>query len=103
MKMSEFDKINSTSLYESLDKWDKMHIPNLKNDANLIKKISFKLKKEYDDIRFDNLNFKKKLSRKLPRLKTLTKNKKIQNFYKNIETENSNVLAQNINIAKKKI
>ena len=102
MKMSEFDKINSTSLYESLDKWDKMHIPNLKNDANLVKKISFKLKKEYDDIRFDNLNFKKKLSRKLPRLKTLTKNKKIQNFYKNIETENSNVLAQNINIAKKR-
>ena len=102
MKMSEFDKINSTSLYESLDKWDKMHIPNLKNDANLVKKISFKLKKEYDDIRYDNLNFKKKLSRKLPRLKTLTKNKKIQNFYKNIETENSNVLAQNINIAKKR-
>ncbi len=102
MKMSEFDKINSTSLYESLDKWDKMHIPNLKNDANLIKKISYKLKKEYDDIQFDNLNFKKKLSKKLPRLKTLTKNKKIQNFYKNIETENSNVLAQNINIAKKR-
>ena len=102
MKMSEFDKINSTSLYESLDKWDKMHIPNLKNDANLIKKISYKLKKEYDDIQFDNLNFKKKISKKLPRLKTLTKNKKIQNFYKNIETENSNVLAQNINIAKKR-
>ena len=52
--------------------------------------------------KFDNLNFKKKLSRKLPRLKTLTKNKKIQNFYKNIETENSNVLAQNINIAKQR-
>ena len=36
------------------------------------------------------------------RLKRMNKNENIQNFYKNIEQENSNVLAQNINMMKKR-
>ena len=93
---------NALTLSENLDKWDKLHLPKVDKYQNIIRKISKKLTKEYDYIQSNNLNFKQSLSRNVARLKTQTKNENLKNFYKNIEQEESNVLAQNINMVKQR-
>ena len=93
---------NALTLSENLDKWDKLHLPKVDKFPNIIRKISKRLTKEYDYIKSNNLNFKQSLSRNVARLKTQTKNENLKNFYKNIEQEESNVLAQNINMVKQR-
>ena len=90
------------TLSENLDKWDKLHLPKVDKFPDVIRKISKRLTKEYDYIKTNNLNFKQSLSRNVGRLKTQTKNENLKNFYKNIEQEESNVLAQNINMVKQR-
>ena len=93
---------NALTLPENLDKWDKLHLPKVDKFPNIIRKISKRLTKEYDYIKSNNLNFKQSLSRNVARLKTQTKNENLKNFYKNIEQEESNVLAHNINMVKQR-
>ena len=93
---------NALTLSENLDKWDKLHLPKVDKYPNIIRKISKRLTKEYDYIQSNNLNFKHSISRNVGRLKTQTKNENLKNFYKNIEQEESNVLAQNINMVKQR-
>ena len=87
------------NLIESLDKWDKIHVINKKSK----KKVNFfesKTITENDNNSIAVLSYKQKTSRNLKHLKTQTQNANIQNFYKKIEEENSNILAQNLNIIK---
>ena len=87
------------NLIESLDKWDKIHVINKKSK----KKVNFfesKTITESDNNSIAVLSYKQKTSRNLKHLKTQTQNANIQNFYKKIEEENSNILAQNLNIIK---
>ena len=101
MSESIYD-FNPLTLSENLDKWDKLHLPKVDKFPDVIRKISKRLTKEYDYIKTNNLNFKQSLSRNVGRLKTQTKNENLKNFYKNIEQEESNVLAQNINMVKQR-
>jgi len=98
--MSEgIEDINALTLYEQLDKWDKTHLPKLKN-YDLIRKVTKKISQKFDGDQFRTIRFQQSLSRNLNNLKATTKNENLQKFYKNIEQEKSNVLAQNINMVK---
>ena len=100
--MSEgIEDINALTLYEQLDKWDKTHLPKLKN-YDLIRKVTKKISQKFDGDQFRTIRFQQSLSRNLNNLKATTKNENLQKFYKNIEQEKSNVLAQNINMVKQR-
>lgn len=86
-------------LIESLDKWDKTHI-NTKKSKKKVNFFESKTITESDNNSIAVLSYKQKTSRNLKHLKTQTQNANIQNFYKKIEEENSNILAQNLNIIK---
>ncbi len=101
MSNNNINDSNSYILYD-LNKWDKSHLPELRKNSILKEQIMEKLSKEFSESQYNNLNFKFTLSRNMNRLKRMNKNENIQNFYKNIEQENSNVLAQNINMMKKR-
>jgi hypothetical protein len=87
------------NLIESLDKWDKTHI-NTKKSKKKVNFFESKTITESDNNSIAVLSYKQKTSRNLKHLKTQTQNANIQNFYKKIEEENSNILAQNLNIIK---
>ena len=93
------EDINALTLYEQLDKWDKIHLPKLKN-FELTRKVTNKISQRYDSEQFKTIRFHHALSQNLNNLKASTKNENLQKFYKNIEQEKSNVLAQNINMVK---
>ncbi len=98
--MSEgIEDINALTLYEQLDKWDKIHLPKLKN-FELTRKVTSKISQRYDSEQFKTIRFHHALSQNLTSLKASTKNENLQKFYKNIEQEKSNVLAQNLNMVK---
>ena len=86
-------------LIESLDKWDKTHI-NTKKSKKKVNFFESKTITESNNNSIAVLSYKQKTSRNLKHLKTQTQNANIQNFYKKIEEENSNILAQNLNIIK---
>ena len=86
-------------LIESLDKEDKTHI-NTKKSKKKVNFFESKTITENDNNSIAVLSYKQKTSRNLKHLKTQTQNANIQNFYKKIEEENSNILAQNLNIIK---
>ena len=90
------------NLIESLDNWDKIHVAKkIKN-----KKVNFFEPSKSTNFSNENntsinvLSYKQKTTRNLNHLKTQTSNKNIQKFYKKLEEENSNILAQNLNIIK---
>ena len=95
------EDINALTLYEQLDKWDKIHLPKLKN-FELTRKVTNKISQRYDSEQFKTIRFHHALSQNLNNLKASTKNENLQKFYKNIEQEKSNVLAQNINMVKQR-
>ena len=66
----------------------------------LTRKVTNKISQRYDRDQFRTIRFQQSLSRNLNNLKATTKNENLQKFYKNIEQEKSNVLAQNINMVK---
>jgi len=101
MSNNNINDSNSYKLFD-LNKWDKSHLPELRKNSILKEQIMEKLSKIFNESQYNNLNFKFTLSRNMNRLKRMNKNENIQNFYKNIEQENSNVLAQNINMMKKR-
>ena len=101
MSNNNINDSNSYKLFD-LNKWDKSHLPELRKNSILKEQIMEKLSKVFSESHYNNLNFKFTLSRNMNRLKRMNKNENIQNFYKNIEQENSNVLAQNINMMKKR-
>lgn len=92
------------NLIESLDNWDKIHVVSKKNIKN--KKVNFFEPSKSTNFSNENntsinvLSYKQKTSRNLNHLKTQTSNENIQKFYKKLEEENSNILAQNLNIIK---
>ena len=98
--MTDEEKENFTNY--DLDKWEKSHLPELRKNSFLKSQIMEKMSKIFNENQYNNLNFKFSLTKNLNRLKIINKNENIQNFYKNIEQENSNVLAQNINMMKKR-
>ena len=98
--MTDEEKENFTNY--DLDKWEKSHLPELRKNSFLKSQIMEKMSKIFNENQYNNLNFKFSLTKNMNRLKIINKNENIQNFYKNIEQENSNVLAQNINMMKKR-
>ena len=96
------EESNSEKIVERLDKWDKIHLPKLNKNSDIIETISKKLTNKYDNIQYENINLKQRMSRNIPQFKTLSKNENIQKFYKTIQQEKSNVLAQNINMVKQR-
>ena len=96
------EESNSEKIVERLDKWDKIHLPKLNKNSDIIETISKKLTNKYDNIQYENINLKQRMSRNIPQFKTLSRNENIQKFYKTIQQEKSNVLAQNINMVKQR-
>ncbi len=96
------EESNSERIVEKLDKWDKIHLPTLNKNSDIIETISKKLTNKYDNIQYENINLKQRMSRNIPQFKTLSRNENIQKFYKTIQQEKSNVLAQNINMVKQR-
>ena len=96
------EESNSERIVEKLDKWDKIHLPKLNKNSDIIETISKKLTNKYDNIQYENINLKQRMSRNIPQFKTLSRNENIQKFYKTIQQEKSNVLAQNINMVKQR-
>ncbi len=96
--INSFDENN---LYKTLDKWDETHVPQVPKNMKFKRTIVRRVSRHFEEDKFKNLNFKQKLSTHLDKEKNQTPGK-IKNFFKNIDEEKSNLVAQNINIMKKK-
>ena len=68
----------------------------------LTRKVTNKISQRYDRDQLRTIRYHHALSQNLNNLKASTKNENLQKFYKNIEQEKSNVLAQNINMVKQR-
>ena len=97
------EDINALTLYEQLDKWDKIHLPKLKN-FELTRKETNKISQRYDRDQFRTIRFQQALSQNLNNLKASTKkHENLQKFYKNIEKEKSKCISLKYKYGKTRI
>lgn len=85
---------------KDLDKWDEQHlkIQSQKHHSMIKRKATNLLQKSS----LMCLNYKTNVSSDFNRLKSSFTNKNVTDFYKNIQQETSSLLAQNINMVKKR-
>ena len=95
--INSFDEIN---IYKTLDKWDETHLPQALKNQQIKRTVVRRVSRHFEEDKFKNLNFKQKLSSHLEN--DIKAPETLKSYYKNLDEEKSNLVAQNINIMKKK-
>ena len=92
-----------SSLNFTLDEWDKQHVkPTKENSQFWHRRLVRRSTKLIEEGKLDTLNFKTNVQKDFKMLKSMKGIKKLETFCKDIEEEKSAVLAQNINVAKRR-
>ena len=95
--INSFDEIN---IYKTLDKWDETHLPQALKNQQIKRTVVRRVSRHFEEDKFKNLNFKQKLSSHLEN--DIKAPETLKSYYKNLDEEKSNLVAQNINLMKKK-
>ena len=96
--INSFDEIH---LYKTLDKWDETHLSQNIKHQKIKRTVVRRVSRHFEEDKFKNLNFKQKLSSHLDKEVDSTP-ETIKTYLNNLDEEKSNLVAQNINLMKKK-
>jgi K+/H+ antiporter YhaU regulatory subunit KhtT len=88
----------------SLDEWDKKHVKQTENQKGNFwrRRLERRSTKLILDSKIDTINFKTQVSKDVQILRSMKTIRHLENFYKDIEEEKSNILAQNMSVGKKR-
>ena len=95
------NSFDANNLYKTLDKWDEIHLSQPLKNQQIKRTVRRRVSRHFEEDKFKNLNFKQKLSSHLDK-DIDSAPQKIKSYLNNLEEEKSNLVAQNINLMKKK-